>query len=258
MYRGKHRSSNTIPTYEERKLFIGGLNLETNKDSLRNYFGTYGEIIYCVVKENHQTRESRGFGFVEFKDRKCAEKVLNAAPHIIDGRKVRCAWAKERDGQDNRQEGYRGHRGHGQDMMGSSHENDRGWNQGPPPHRHPMNNMGFQPRGPKWNQQHQPPPGQQEGWGRQPPGASPGQQANPKAMTGGARPKENTGRVAEEVKRLHEQLEACPNSSTEMEDPKDLKVTLEPHQRQALTWLIWRETQVPSGGILGPVSFIIK
>ena len=29
-----------------------------------------------------------------------------------------------------------------------------------------------------------------------------------------------------------------------------LRVDLLPHQRQALTWLIWREAQYPPGGIL--------
>lgn len=29
------------------------------------------------------------------------------------------------------------------------------------------------------------------------------------------------------------------------------QVALLPHQRSALTWLLWRETQKPCGGILG-------
>ncbi|KAK4329435.1 hypothetical protein Pmani_000193 [Petrolisthes manimaculis] len=34
------------------------------------------------------------------------------------------------------------------------------------------------------------------------------------------------------------------------EDPEGLKVQLMDHQRQASTWLLWRETQLPPGGIL--------
>jgi len=47
------------------------------------------------------------------------------------------------------------------------------------------------------------------------------------------------------------QFESCPADDTEMGDPECLVVPLMTHQRQALTWLIWREKQKPSGGILG-------
>ena len=46
-------------------------------------------------------------------------------------------------------------------------------------------------------------------------------------------------------------LETCPTPTTECDDPFGLNVSLMIHQRQALAWLLWRENQTPSGGILG-------
>ncbi|CAG0888256.1 unnamed protein product, partial [Darwinula stevensoni] len=59
-------------------------------------------------------------------------------------------------------------------------------------------------------------------------------------------------RIATEevVHRIHKSLETCPPEHTETQDPAGLKVHLMAHQREALTWLTWRETQVPPGGIL--------
>lgn len=87
---------------------------------------------------------------------------------------MECKRAEPRDGRDNKQGGYGGRRGHGQDMMGPPHGMDGGWNQGggnwnqgppphggpPPPGPGPMGNMGFPPQGPGGYQQQQPPPGQ--------------------------------------------------------------------------------------------------
>lgn len=44
-----------------------------------------------------------------------------------------------------------------------------------------------------------------------------------------------------------------PDESVLMSDPKTLKsdVELMPHQKHALAWLLWRESQKPHGGILG-------
>ncbi|XP_060517340.1 transcription termination factor 2 [Cylas formicarius] len=54
----------------------------------------------------------------------------------------------------------------------------------------------------------------------------------------------------EALHRLHGSLEKCPKENDYTEDPKGLKVSLMPHQQRALSWLIFRETQKPSGGIL--------
>ncbi|TSV41644.1 Poly [ADP-ribose] polymerase 4 [Bagarius yarrelli] len=52
------------------------------------------------------------------------------------------------------------------------------------------------------------------------------------------------------IDHLHHSLESCPSADTEAPDPKGIKVHLLPHQRKALAWLLWRETQKPCGGIL--------
>lgn len=56
--------------------------------------------------------------------------------------------------------------------------------------------------------------------------------------------------ISEAVNHLHTSLESCPREQTAAEDPSGLKVPLLLHQKQALTWLLWRESQRPCGGIL--------
>lgn len=57
---------------------------------------------------------------------------------------------------------------------------------------------------------------------------------------------------------LHKSLDTCPSSGVSMEDPEGLVVTLMPHQKHAIAWLIWRESQEPHGGILGTYIEYIK
>ncbi|NXF35058.1 TTF2 factor, partial [Nyctibius bracteatus] len=56
--------------------------------------------------------------------------------------------------------------------------------------------------------------------------------------------------TSEAINHLHKSLESCPTEQTAAEDPSGLKVPLLRHQRQALAWLLWRESQRPCGGIL--------
>ena len=41
------------------------------------------------IKMDPNTQQSRGFGFVLFQDESAIQKVLDAAPHSLDGRKYR-------------------------------------------------------------------------------------------------------------------------------------------------------------------------
>ncbi|XP_011424947.1 DAZ-associated protein 1 isoform X2 [Magallana gigas] len=207
---------------KDKKIFMGGLP-NVDEDFLRNFFGKYGKVLDVNIMIDQQNKKSRGFGFLTFEsedavDQVCAEHFIN-----INGKQVECKRAEPRDGRDNKQGGYGGRRGHGQDMMGPPHGMDGGWNQGgnwnqgppphgPPPPGPPMGNMGFPPQGPGGYQQQQPPPGQgfppqqgpppqpsyqgyqsppgyqQGGWGGQPPNASPGQQDTQQSYAGYASP----------------------------------------------------------------------
>ncbi|KAM9709352.1 LOW QUALITY PROTEIN: transcription termination factor 2 [Menidia menidia] len=56
--------------------------------------------------------------------------------------------------------------------------------------------------------------------------------------------------TCEAIDHLHKSLESCPDPESEVPDPRGIKVSLLAHQRRALAWLLWRETQNPCGGIL--------
>ncbi|XP_028405146.1 heterogeneous nuclear ribonucleoprotein 1-like [Dendronephthya gigantea] len=73
---------------DEGKLFVGALSRETTVESLKTYFSIYGEVSDCNVKIDQITKRPRGFGFVQFKDPTCAQRVLDEGPHVIDGKKV--------------------------------------------------------------------------------------------------------------------------------------------------------------------------
>lgn len=56
--------------------------------------------------------------------------------------------------------------------------------------------------------------------------------------------------TVERLQDLHGSLVARPSENEKAEDPRGLKVQLMPHQQHALAWLLWREQQRPSGGVL--------
>ncbi|KAK7494068.1 hypothetical protein BaRGS_00014726 [Batillaria attramentaria] len=56
--------------------------------SLRNYFDKFGEIKETMVMKDPQTKRSRGFGFVTYRDPASVDKVLASGPHSIDSKTV--------------------------------------------------------------------------------------------------------------------------------------------------------------------------
>ncbi|XP_032234995.1 heterogeneous nuclear ribonucleoprotein A/B isoform X2 [Nematostella vectensis] len=71
------------------KLFVGGLSYETTKESLKEYFSKYGELVGVDIKMDALTGRPRGFAFVQFKHQSEADAVLNQVdPHVLDGRTI--------------------------------------------------------------------------------------------------------------------------------------------------------------------------
>jgi RNA recognition motif-containing protein len=64
------------------KLFVGKLSFDTTNDSLQALFAQYGTVTSAQVITDRDTRQSKGFGFVEMEDQAAAQEAINA----LDGK----------------------------------------------------------------------------------------------------------------------------------------------------------------------------
>ncbi|KAB0379406.1 hypothetical protein FD755_007190 [Muntiacus reevesi] len=72
------------------KLYIGGLNTETNETALEAVFGKYGRIVEVLLMKDRETNKSRGFAFVTFEnpaDAKDAARDMNGKS--LDGKAIK-------------------------------------------------------------------------------------------------------------------------------------------------------------------------
>ncbi|KAK2419461.1 RNA-binding (RRM/RBD/RNP motifs) family protein [Trifolium repens] len=72
------------------KVFVGGLAWETPKDTLREHFQKYGDILEAVIISDKLTGRSKGYGFVTFKEPEAANKACQEPTLIINGRRANC------------------------------------------------------------------------------------------------------------------------------------------------------------------------
>ncbi|XP_046879066.1 heterogeneous nuclear ribonucleoprotein A0-like [Hypomesus transpacificus] len=79
------------------KLFVGGLNVETTDDGLRQHFEQYGQLTDCAVVLNQQLQRSRCFGFVTYSTPEEADAAMAARPHVVDGTNVELKRAVARE-----------------------------------------------------------------------------------------------------------------------------------------------------------------
>lgn len=80
-------------------LIVLGLPWKTTEQDLKDYFGTFGEVIMVQVKRDAKTGNSKGFGFVRFTEYEAQDKVV-AQRHMIDGRWCDCKLPNSKQGVD--------------------------------------------------------------------------------------------------------------------------------------------------------------
>jgi len=74
-----------------RKIFISGLDYNTDEILIESYFSKYGDIEDILVNKDKVTGKRKGFAFVLFKNEDSAHWILQNMPrHLIDGRVVNC------------------------------------------------------------------------------------------------------------------------------------------------------------------------
>lgn len=75
--------------YPKSKIFVGGLDFRLTNEELKQHFVQFGEIDSAVILKDINTGQSRGFGFVTFKDEAVAQDlILNLQVTTVNGRKV--------------------------------------------------------------------------------------------------------------------------------------------------------------------------
>lgn len=63
--------------YPRSKIFVGGLDFKLTVDELRSHFMQYGDVVDACILKDIYTGQSRGFGFVTFKDEDVAMNLIN-------------------------------------------------------------------------------------------------------------------------------------------------------------------------------------
>ncbi|XP_032902416.1 cold-inducible RNA-binding protein B-like [Amblyraja radiata] len=114
---------------DEGKIFVGGLNFETDEQSLEQLFSKYGEVRDVLVIKDKETHKSKGFGFITFENPDDAKDALTMNGKEVDGRQIRVDQAgkgssgrsRNYQGSQSRSYGFRGGRG----GRGSYRDGDR-------------------------------------------------------------------------------------------------------------------------------------
>ncbi|XP_074180476.1 RNA-binding motif protein, Y chromosome-like, partial [Rhinolophus sinicus] len=79
-----------LENYQLGKLFIGGLNIQTNEKVLEAAFGKFGPMMEVVLLKHRGTNNSRSFSFITFEsseDAKAAAKAINGK--FLDGKVIK-------------------------------------------------------------------------------------------------------------------------------------------------------------------------
>lgn len=59
-------------------VFMRNLSFDTDEDSLKTFIEeNFGETVYCLICRDKETKESKGTGFVKFKEKETAQKCLD-------------------------------------------------------------------------------------------------------------------------------------------------------------------------------------
>ena len=69
---------------DNNKVFVGGLNRQTEEKVFQEYFAKYGNLEDSVLIKDLESGKSRGFGFVQYTDAASVDKLMQERPHTLE------------------------------------------------------------------------------------------------------------------------------------------------------------------------------
>ncbi|KAF0150360.1 MAG: RRM domain RNA-binding protein [Ignavibacteria bacterium] len=99
------------------KIFVGNLAKQAKEDELEKLFKEHGLVLSVNIIRDMFSQESKGFGFIEMKDKAEAEKAINAL-NLTDlhGKKITVNEARPKT--ENRSGGFRNRGGNSNNRGG--------------------------------------------------------------------------------------------------------------------------------------------
>ncbi|XP_023151335.1 heterogeneous nuclear ribonucleoprotein A/B-like [Amphiprion ocellaris] len=121
-----------------KKIFVGGLIPEATEETIREYFGAFGEIETIELPIDPKSKKRRGFIFITYKDEASVKKCLEKKYHNIQGSRCELKIAQPKEVYQQQQYGAgrgggyggRGGRGRGGQSQGWNQGYGNYWNQG--------------------------------------------------------------------------------------------------------------------------------
>jgi len=83
-----------------KKLYVGNLSYNTTEDGLRSLFSGFGSVVSAKIILDHETGNSKGFGFIEMgTDEEASAAIAGINGRDIDGRQLRVNEAMDKPRQ---------------------------------------------------------------------------------------------------------------------------------------------------------------
>lgn len=79
------------------RLYVGGLSFNTTEDELRQLFSQIGELRSCRLVRDRDSKQSRGFAFIEMASEAEAQQAISRFNgYQLDGRPLTVSEAREK------------------------------------------------------------------------------------------------------------------------------------------------------------------
>lgn len=81
-----------------KKIYIGNLSFSTTEEGLKEFFQEFGPLASCKIIRDPQTKQSRGFAFIEIEDDNRAMEAMAALNgQTLDGKQLRINEARPKE-----------------------------------------------------------------------------------------------------------------------------------------------------------------